>query len=314
MKTLTNILFEALQEKQRFAKEKGEKYQDFNRFEQLHSEHASEHDIYLFVQYSNVHKLGLNPKSDFNTPLGIYSYPAMMFTLQQFQNGRLPFAADRKFMTVFTIKPAYKDKLVVLRDDGTLDASYSSFTDAKLEEMTAKHAANVDQAKRQMEHTHVKTPFGHYFNITRNAANGNPGAWSQLMMKDGIFGIVDLGSKIIHDNEPDQAVFFRSDVLDLLAVVDNPVVGRKFRRDVVMHDIDMVGTIMHRNSALLTPADQELFDVLDKAFHQDRVMPNLAPYFETLRSLKRRLTEPGSVFSTSFDPLIALAAKQGRAK
>jgi len=62
----------------------------------------------FFMQFSYINKLGINPRSDWKTPLGIYSYPITTNLLSQFKKGRLPFAQDRKFIIVFSIRPGTK--------------------------------------------------------------------------------------------------------------------------------------------------------------------------------------------------------------
>jgi len=74
------------------------------------------------MQFSNVNKLGINPKSGYRTPLGIYSYPITDRLYRQFINGKLPFAQDRKYIIVF--KPREDKNIVVSlgkRNNGGLD-------------------------------------------------------------------------------------------------------------------------------------------------------------------------------------------------
>lgn len=54
-----------------------------------------------YIQFSNVNKLGINPTSHYNTPLGIYSYPVNNVILDELEKGNLPFASDRKFVILF---------------------------------------------------------------------------------------------------------------------------------------------------------------------------------------------------------------------
>ena len=66
---------------------------------------AKAKDIELYVQYSDIEKLGINPQTEHGTPVGIYSYPAEDFTPGEFIAGSLPYAADRKYLVFFTVKP-----------------------------------------------------------------------------------------------------------------------------------------------------------------------------------------------------------------
>lgn len=75
------------------------------------------------MQFSDVNKLGINPKSGYSTPLGIYSYPITKQLYRLFIAGKLPFAQGRKYIIVF--KPN-EDKNIVLslgkRNDGGIDS------------------------------------------------------------------------------------------------------------------------------------------------------------------------------------------------
>jgi hypothetical protein len=75
-----------------------------------------------YMQFSNVNKLGINPKSGYRTPLGIYSYPVTKQIYNLFINGRLPFAQDRKYIIVF--KPREDKNIIVSlgkKNNGGLD-------------------------------------------------------------------------------------------------------------------------------------------------------------------------------------------------
>ena len=79
-------------------------------------------DPEYYMQFSNVNKLGINPKSGYRTPLGIYSYPITDRLYRQFVAGKLPFAQDRKYIIVF--KPREDKNIVVSlgkRNNGGLD-------------------------------------------------------------------------------------------------------------------------------------------------------------------------------------------------
>jgi len=68
----------------------------------------------LFVSFTSEAKLGINPKSLYNsTPLGIYAYPAS-FVAEHSHTANLPFAGSRPFTQVFTIRD--NAKVVVLNN------------------------------------------------------------------------------------------------------------------------------------------------------------------------------------------------------
>jgi hypothetical protein len=65
--------------------------------------------------------------------------------------------------------------------------------------------------------TKMETPFGKYWNMHRLGSQMKDGKpminWAKSMRNDGITGIVDYGSGIVHPSEPNQAVFFSKNVI-----------------------------------------------------------------------------------------------------
>lgn len=57
-----------------------------------------------FIHFSDIEKLGIYPKSTYNTPIGIYAYPLTDIILRKFQMGALPFAQDRALVILFDVK------------------------------------------------------------------------------------------------------------------------------------------------------------------------------------------------------------------
>ena len=64
------------------------------------------------------------------------------------------------------------------------------------------------------------------WNTTRahsELGNKNISKWAQILMREyNIFGVIDGGSSLIHDNEPRQAVFFKSSILEHIMTLNNP--------------------------------------------------------------------------------------------
>tara|TARA_Y100000310_G_C20669321_1_gene809364 strand:+ start:896 stop:2491 length:1596 start_codon:yes stop_codon:yes gene_type:complete len=69
-----------------------------------------------YIQFSDINKLGINPSSQFKTPVGIYSYPLTTDLFIQFVKGRLPFAQERLFVIAF--KPTDTSKIIFNNNEG----------------------------------------------------------------------------------------------------------------------------------------------------------------------------------------------------
>ena len=66
-----------------------------------------------FLHFSDINKLGINPQSHYNTPLGIYAYPNTAYIRNLFRRGKLPFAQNRKYIVTFKVKP---DQNIIYND------------------------------------------------------------------------------------------------------------------------------------------------------------------------------------------------------
>ncbi len=73
-------------------------------------------------------KFGVNPRSKFNTPIGIYSYPLSETIYNQLKTGQLPFAAESPFIMLF--KPT-TDLPVIYTSEDVPDDEYGDYV-AKL--------------------------------------------------------------------------------------------------------------------------------------------------------------------------------------
>jgi len=171
---------------------------DFDPYALLY-EHAD--DPYAFVHYSDIEKLGLNPSSEFDTPLGIYSYPLNQFSVDDIITGRVPFAGDRKYIHLFTADP---DGIVFVNDT-------TSKQEAHFESKAEKYANHLGL---RLDDARVQTPLGRYWYASMKGSEGSSLEWRYILVEDGIKGVVDYGAGIIHPNESTQAVFFSKSSLN----------------------------------------------------------------------------------------------------
>jgi hypothetical protein len=233
MKTLQQLMSEALQEKQRFAKEKGQKFDTFQQFAELIKEYEARDDLFLFAQYSDVNKLGLNPSSTYKTPLGIYGYPAILFGAKSFEAGKVPFAGDRKFIIVYTVaSDAIKQATLCIKKSQYLDA-HAGMSDSAFNQASDKLVKAFPDLKPSL------FPDSLWLQ-SRKAAKEEPRKWAQVLMQVGVEGVVDQGAGVIHPHEMTQAVFFRASSLKHLLTIDNPAIKRKPIETWSESDIDAI--------------------------------------------------------------------------
>ena len=184
----------------------------------------------LFVTFTNVNKLGINPSSEFSTPNGIYSY-RLSYIVENLDDDHLLNA--RPF-------PEYiVDNVIVFRviDNSKIFNVSDKLTQTsinniiKLAESSVEYKEifssiiNNNQTYKDVwvaVYRHIKSD--KHFNEdkprTIQHKNVNVDLEARLALKLfrklNIDGFIDDGRSVIHENEPNQAVFFNSRVLKIV--------------------------------------------------------------------------------------------------
>jgi hypothetical protein len=191
----------------------------------------------LFVSLTAIPKLGINPRSHYNTPLGIYAYPAE-YVFQKVGRklplNKLPFAGDEPWVNIFRVS---EDSNVIDLNEVTQDM-YNEYCQRFVEILSKRYESPLettnkavvvfkDEANREAR---VKTPGGKlwYVSMAVSQAINNlyrektrSVTWNKLFRDVGIDGFVDMGNGIIHPSEPTQAVFFSMKPIQVLDRVQN---------------------------------------------------------------------------------------------
>ena len=177
-------------------------------------------------------KFGINPKSEFNTPLGIYGFP-LDYVLTRGPKF-VPFVSERPYLNVFQSVgkvlnlQKYTDE--DYRDDlGKLQDMYSA---TLLSLRPAIHFSDIVNGAPL--YAKVNTPAGKIWFVTKiiferltNTGDATPRNekktvhWSKIFRQLGYSGVVDNGDGIIHENEPTQAVFFSIQAIRPLEAIYN---------------------------------------------------------------------------------------------
>ena len=116
-----------LDEKTRADKEGVSLDTNFQKLEKL-AEGSDDMRPTAFLHFSDINKLGINPQSHYNTPLGIYAYPNTAYIRNLFRRGKLPFAQNRKYIVTFKVKP---DQNIIYNDgkEGIPNEQYYNYLD-----------------------------------------------------------------------------------------------------------------------------------------------------------------------------------------
>jgi hypothetical protein len=194
-------------------------------------------DENIFISYTSIDKLGINPTSQYNTPIGIYTYPLKIVFKKYIEPNKsvkkVPFAGNQPFIQVARL------------DNNVKVMNIDTYTKSEFEEDIEKLYKWVQD--KQISLYTLRTDFDFYvneysdkarnnlyagkiWNVTRliasyYATNNNkkaPVIWSHLLFNIlGYYGVIDLGNSIIHPSEPEQAVFFNIGALTIIDKVEN---------------------------------------------------------------------------------------------
>lgn len=196
----------------------------------------------LFVSFTMVPKLGVNPQSTYNTPIGIYAYPADYvrgLTGDEGPMTNVPFAGDAPYVNIFKSN-GYILVIDKLREDNLLMSLYedlrrvmSPFEKGEMRGGYMHYEDFVDTFIKDEAYSNAKVDSsgGHFWYVTMRCAEviskrkgiAKPLAWNWLFRQMGIDGVLDTGEGegIIHENEPIQAVFFNKENVEVLDRVAN---------------------------------------------------------------------------------------------
>ena len=180
----------------------------------------------LFVSFTTIDKLGVNPSSKYDTPIGVYAYPAeyvMKLVGARASMSTLPFAGDAPYVNVFNASGNLVNVTNMSEGDSqTLLTKLISVVSAMAgvdSEKTASVAKDLyDQSGSKAL---VQTPGGKFWFVSYSMIKylaelldrQTPAVWSAVCRRMGIDGFVDgpIGKGVIHRNEPTQVVFFNTD-------------------------------------------------------------------------------------------------------
>lgn len=214
------------------------------------------------------HKIGVNPKSTYNTPNGIYCYP-VDYVISLYETSGSDFATQRPFL--YVIEP--KSTVLV-----TNQYSESNLND-DIEKIKAHYDIDED-AMRTIVNAGIsdadETPASKLWSITRRVSmrlvNGwdgyNMNKWSAVFRMLGYGGFFDaLGQGIIHPNEPLQCVFFSKNAFTVVETIHNRSIYMP-RNPIGMLNVIKSGRATDADIAnyLMTDNGELLLDILDKKY------------------------------------------------
>jgi hypothetical protein len=198
----------------------------------------------LFISFTQLPKLGINPRSKYNTPLGIYAYPAdyvVESTRGRYSMANLPFAGKQPYANIFQGRGNIVHlNTMSIQDESLYNNKLWAYANRLPKIDFTKHYAPpgkdwpdiVDNTINAADDyaRERRSPGGRLWYTTWKLSGyietylkrPAPLAWNELFRQAlGIDGCVDTGKGIIHPSEPVQAVFFSLAATNLISTVPN---------------------------------------------------------------------------------------------
>lgn len=191
------------------------------------------------ISMTELPKLGINPKTEYSTPVGVYFYPAYYYIDEY---GSVPFKEDAPYIQVFEFDYG---KLLSTHDytesdyDRDVNSLMANYPDA-VSEIKQLYSQAEDEAK-------IKIPAGYIWYITYKLSTwlaygeghvpymGTKGKalkhsiiWNTMLRQLGYDVVIDDGSGVIHGNEPTQGVILNPRIMRLIGTVNNRDDKREF--------------------------------------------------------------------------------------
>jgi hypothetical protein len=188
------------------------------------------------VSMTNLPKLGINPQSNYDTPIGIYFYPATYY-LEEIGNsltgnaGGLPFQQNAPYIQIFTfdnsdtidtnkfkkpqlVKSIERMSHIAKKLDNELQAEFNIAIDVMREDAKVNSNAGM--------FWYLTLTLSNYMMNGSKLLNGNsiPVAWNKLIRKLGYTSIVDTNG-VVHENEPTQGVIFDPRIIQSNFTINN---------------------------------------------------------------------------------------------
>lgn len=176
-------------------------------------------------------KIGINPLSNYDTPIGVYFYPIKAFWAN-LEKKSIPFAGNNPHL--YIVKARNYDRLLV--GSRYNDADYARDIE-ELQSIFPKF--DFEDMESYIDSYYKRTPVQKFWSITRELASyiynkkkeegtpttEKPVIWTQIMRRfyDGV--VDDLGQGFIHSNEPTQAVIWTKAQFDVVDYVDRTCRG-----------------------------------------------------------------------------------------
>lgn len=202
---------------------------------------SSTHDNNYGVSMTAIPKLGVNPTTQYNTPVGIYFYPASYYIAQKSTGGFLDFQDDAQYIQIFKFNPdkvleidtvnesEYNRYIGLLHSNinsiATLTGASENMIAQKIDEFedNARGSAKIKSYGGYLWYVLWQLSLFHDNTDSRPQAQAKRSStvWNTLFRLIGVDIIIDNSSGIIHGNEPCQGVVINPRSIQHVNTIEN---------------------------------------------------------------------------------------------
>jgi ribosomal protein S17 len=127
---------------------------------------------FLYLSYTDIDKIGINPMSSYNTPIGIYSYPLTNDIMTSIKAdglvGGVPFAGNAPYIWLISAKDSAKGLVVDEYRKGALEADRKKLFDYVSSQNDSVTQDVFDKIiQNSVSDARVHSPAGYIWNLTR---------------------------------------------------------------------------------------------------------------------------------------------------
>jgi len=212
-----------------------------------------------FIQFSNVEKLGINPKYKWGfTPLGIYGYQLNPVVFKDFRSHYLKFQEYKlihlfkwrgpsktllridpssymhpdnfeKCLKLFLTDPWFDKKIDQAKVAARSKQGLAIFARKKYQDYVNLYAKKKSDKDKELKITieslkeifDEQTVLETFWDFTK-FVSGKPSTWNYFLRKFGINGIIDNGSSLISGDMDRQSVFLTPSFIEIVESFPNP--------------------------------------------------------------------------------------------
>jgi len=165
------------------------------------------------ITFTSTLKLGINPKTTYNTVAGIYFYPTDYY---QSVKGQVPFAGQARYATIIKLSGNILNITSVTENEVNQQFSKLENNLPELCSIANKDYSSILQKYKEAKEKYIKSKYPGtalwqtiwQLSIALNGAKkkANIYTWNKILRDLGYDIVVDYGSGTIHPNEPTQGV------------------------------------------------------------------------------------------------------------